>query len=124
LVAAAGVAVVFASTAAAYGTGPFCTLVLIDSGHTCLASAPRNIIRVYGQSVMADGGAGNAATCVGGKTYQSADAPWSPPYVCGNPGQVASTPTYSNGWGCCTWPAIHNHSTFLSRFSGHVDWYG
>ncbi len=109
------------STAFAYGAGYYCDSVLIDTGNTCLAANPRNIIRTKGGSVS-DAGPGNALACVGGKTYQSASAPWLPSYVCATYGGEWVAGAYnSGGFGCCTWPAIHNHSTFLSRFRGYVE---
>jgi hypothetical protein len=112
----------FTAGASAYGAGYFCDSVLIDTGNTCLAANPRNIERTRGGSVTEAGGAGSALACVGGKTYQSASAPWLPNYVCATYGGQWVDGAYSaSGFGCCTWPAIHNHSTFLSRFRGYVE---
>lgn len=108
---------------ATYAYGPFCQSVLIGSGNTCIAGTPRNIQQVNGQSISeTTGGPGSAMVCVGGKTYASDAAPWLPSYVCGGAGQYTQTPYYSNGVGCCTYPALHNHSTFTSRFTGSVSY--
>jgi hypothetical protein len=113
----------FASGALGYGAGDYCVSVLIDSGNTCLAYTPRNIMQTHGGSVTEAGPPGSALACVGGKTYNSAAAPWLPGYVCATSGGQWVNGYYAaGGFGCCTYPAIHNHSTFISRFRGSVEW--
>jgi len=119
LATALAVLALLPSLASAAGPALYCDGVLLDGGNTtvqrstCVHSNSRSLTQVAGESRRADGTRGNAATCVGVNNgpYTTSTNVYN---VCGGAGQEVR----SGYLGFTGWPAIHNHSTFQSRFTG------
>lgn len=108
-----------ASSAGAAG-GQFCVDVLIDSGNTCVHGNNHTLNSVSGRST------GSAIACVGskyGSTASSSDYVYWGNYCAAYGGSTASTGQFSS---CnpvtSTYPDIHNHSSFISRFTGTFEY--
>lgn len=113
LVLALGCLGTFATTGTSQALGPaqYCTAVLLASAGDCIHGGQNLVQHNQGRST------GVAWTCVG---VLAGTVPWSQtlrgPYCTNSDGQWAYSPDYSpRPFG---YPALHNHSTFQSRFEG------
>ena len=103
-------------SAQAAGPAQYCTGVFLyaggtqNSSNTCVHGGGHQLTTTQGKSQ------GTAATCVGGfdQTYGN----WA--YYYGGPacGGAGGSWVYHDSYGDPEYPALHNHSTFQSRFDG------
>lgn len=99
-------AILFSANAVASETRSFCSSVFLQSDETCVdPNYHTYLVQVSGAST------GSASVCVGG-----ADPAYSAYTQCSAPGQSVST----GFLGFADHAALHNHSTFQSRFNGTV----
>jgi hypothetical protein len=106
--------------ALAAGPAVYCGGVFLPSATTCVHGNNWPLARVRGVSERQDGSRGSAATCVGSQRTRGGSTVDGP--FCGAPGQYAD----SGFLGVVTeqaYPALHNHSTFQSRFTGQFYYY-
>lgn len=105
--------------AEASGPAQFCYDVFLyaggtqDASNTCVHGAAHSLTTVQAKST------GTAAVCVGGFTQGSVTAgDWSATYGGPSCGGAGGGFVYHNSYGDVEYPALHNHSTFQSRFEG------
>jgi hypothetical protein len=116
---AAGALLWAASTARADGPAQYCYSVFLyaggtqDSSNTCVHGVSHRLNTVQAKSE------GTAASCAGGFNQPSVNyGNWSATYggpTCGGDG---GNWVYHDSYGDQEYPALHNHSTFQSRFDG------